>query len=33
MFYYLKGTQPTYNDEGLDNVIPTINEKEEAIRQ
>ena len=33
MFYYLKGTQPTYNDEGLDNLIPTINEKEEAIRQ
>ena len=30
LFYYLKGTQPTY-DEALDNLIPTI--KEEAIDQ
>ena len=33
MFYYIKGTQPTYQDETLDNLIPTTKIKEEAIRQ
>lgn len=33
LFYYIKGSQPTYNNDALDNLIPTINEKEEAIRQ
>lgn len=33
IFYYIKGTQPNYKDEVLDNLIPTINKKEEAIDQ
>ena len=26
VFYYIKGTQPTYHDEGLDDLVPTIKE-------
>lgn len=32
IFYYIKGTQPSYND-ALDNLIPTIEKKEETIDQ
>ena len=32
VFYYIKGTQPSYN-EALDDLIPTIKTKEEAIAQ
>ena len=24
MFYYIKGTEPTYNNTSLDNLIPTV---------
>ncbi len=27
MFYYIKGTEPTYSDSSLDNLIPTIKEE------
>ena len=33
IFYYIKGTQPTYNDDTLDSLIPTVNTKEEATFQ
>ena len=33
IFYYIKGTQPTYNDDALDSLIPTVNKKEEATFQ
>ena len=33
IFYYIKGTQPTYKDDALDNLIPTVNKKEEATFQ
>ena len=33
IFYYIKGTQPNYQEEALDNLIPTVEIKEEAIRQ
>lgn len=33
IFYYLKGTQPTYNGNELDNLIPTVNIEKEAMNQ
>ena len=31
MFYYIKGTEPTFKD-SLDNLIPTIKEKDTVIK-
>ena len=33
VFYYIKGTQPTYNGDELDNLIPTIKTEKEAMSQ
>lgn len=33
IFYYIKGTQPTYNGDELDNLIPTIKTEKEAMSQ
>ena len=33
IFYYIKGTQPQYEDHTLDSLIPTVKTKEEAISQ
>lgn len=33
IFYYIRGTQPTYTEDSLDSLIPTVENKEEAIRQ
>ncbi len=33
IFYYIKGTQPNYKDDVLDNLIPTTNIKKEATSQ
>ena len=33
VFYYIKGTQPTYSGDELDNLIPTIKTEKEAMSQ
>ena len=33
IFYYIRGTQPAYTEDSLDSLIPTVENKEEAIRQ
>lgn len=33
IFYYIKGTEPSYEDQTLDSLIPTTKTKEEAISQ